>query len=372
MKKILSITFFVLIFLLVIPNVVSQADELVDKVSDTDDGYFDLYVSLSRGGGVTISGVLSETIDSSAEATNDVFTNIPLGTGSGLTFRVQTQTGYSLNYIRINGRNVQISGSTFAISSEALKNYIENDRMEIIINFVSRNIDYDENFGECGINGNNLTWSLDDDGTLTISGNGAMKNYSFRGAQWYSKRENITNVVIESGVTSIGDYAFYNCANLITATIPESVINIGSNAFYECTGLSDLYITDLASYLNIDFAGYASNPFYPQNLYGENNITHKLYINGELSTDIIIPDGVTNINDYAFNRCIDLTSVTIPDSVTSIGENAFALCENLKNVSIGNSVAIIGGSAFNGCIKLTSINIPNSVTSIGFYAFACV
>ena len=168
-----------------------------------------------------------------------------------------------------------------------------------------------------------ITWTLSDDGTLTISGTDMpdYKNIS-NYAPWYSQRTEIKNVIIENGVKNIGGYAFYNM-DIISITIPNSVTNIGSYALSGCTGL----------------------------------------------TSIIIPNSVKSIGEAAFNYCRKLISVTIGNSVTSIGNGTFNNCFALTSVTIGNSVTSIGDEAFRGCMSLTSITIPNSVTSIGYYAF---
>ena len=173
------------------------------------------------------------------------------------------------------------------------------------------------------------TWSLSDDGTLIISGTGAMPYYSYdystssTNVPWYSKRLTIKNVVIEEGVTSIANYAFYECSNLTSCTIPNSVKSIGIYAFDGCSKL----------------------------------------------TSITIPDYVTSIGDYAFAYCPRLTSVIIPNSVTSIGNSIFYFCTGLESVTIPNSVTSIGNYFFYNCQSLDPITIPNSVTSIGQYAF---
>ena len=162
------------------------------------------------------------------------------------------------------------------------------------------------------------------------------------------------DLVIPEGPTSIGRYAFHNCTDLTSITIPSTVTNIGSSAFDGCDKLTTVYYTG-------DIAGW-------NRISGLSNLMSNvttLYINGQkVEGDLIIPDGTTNINDYAFYHCSDLTSVSIPNGVTSIGSNAFSNCPNLTNVTIPDSMTSIGYNAFNNCSKLTSIAIPDSVTNI--------
>ena len=139
----------------------------------------------------------------------------------------------------------------------------------------------------------------------------------------YLNNELVTDLVIPDGVTSIGNYAFYDCSLLTSITIGNCVTSIGERAFYGCSSLTGVYITDIAAWCNIKFGGYSDNPL---------SYAHNLYLNNELVTDLIIPDSVTNIGDEVFRSCSSLTSITIPDSVTSIGERAFEKCSSLKNV----------------------------------------
>ena len=130
-----------------------------------------------------------------------------------------------------------------------------------------------ETSGTCG---ENLTWTLSDNGELRISGTGAMKNYYYTSNN-FRPWGDATTAVIDEGVTSIGDSAFQGCSSLTSITIPDGVTSIGVESFRDCSSL----------------------------------------------TSITIPDGVTSIGNFAFDGCSSLTSITIPDSVTSIGDNAF-------------------------------------------------
>ena len=206
-------------------------------------------------------------------------------------------------------------------------------------NVISNSREFDVPLGKIitGTCGTNLTWNFDEEnGVLTISGTGTMKNYcsdydaatSIFGetSPWSSLRDEIKEVVIEDGVNSIGTYAFYYCSILACVTISNSVTSIGVEAFRNCESL----------------------------------------------TSVTIPNSVTSIGKEAFSSCTSLTSVTIPDSVTSIGAYAFWSCYSLTSVTIPDSVTSIGASAFAWCASLTSVTIPNSVTSIGNSAFgAC-
>ena len=221
-------------------------------------------------------------------------------------------------------------------------------------------------FAESGWCGDNLTWELTD-GVLTISGTGAMTDYSSSSssrAQWYSNRSSIKSVVIEDGVTNIGDYAFYDCYGLNSVTIPYSVTSIGRAAFIVCTGLTSVTIPGSVTSIG-------SSAFY-----GCKGLT-----------SITIPNSVTSIGEGAFYECTGLTSpvynthvfaymptsysgaYTIPDGIESIAGGAFYECTDLTSVTIPNSVTNIGRSAFYSCSGLTSVTIPNSVTSIGENAF---
>ena len=259
--------------------------------------------------------------------------------------------------------------------------------------------------GNCGDSGSNVTWSLDDNGTLTISGSGKIEDCrSDIDQPWYSNRSDITSVVIEPGVTSIGLQAFYECSNLTSITIPSGLTSIGEQAFGNCTGLTSITIPSgfisIGDYAFWNCTGLTSITI--QN--GVTSIGTGAFWNCTGLTSITIPSSVTSIGVNVFYNCTGLTDITvdssnpsycsesgvlfnkdkttliyyplgkngsytIPDGVTAIGDYAFYYCSGLTSVTIPSSVTSIGESAFRHCTGLTSITIPNSVTSIVNLAF---
>ena len=170
--------------------------------------------------------------------------------------------------------------------------------------------------GDCTVTLNN--------GTLTVSGNGAMADYTQSDNRpWDGNRNDITSVVVESGVTSVGKNAFESFTNLTSVTLPEGLTAIGPYAFSNCSSLQS----------------------------------------------ITIPSTVTSIGEGAFDGCSAMTSVTLPEGLTAIGAMTFSSCSSLTSITIPSTVTSIGDMAFKSCSSLTSITIPSTVTSIGNYAF---
>ena len=225
--------------------------------------------------------------------------------------------------------------------------------------------------------------TLSDDGTLTISGNGKMKDWRNSSDEaWDSNRKNIKNVIINNGVTSIGNFAFSDCTSLTNITIPNSVTSIGDYAFYGCENLINITIPNSVTSIGNDvFNGCISltsinvdsnNEKYMSDngvLYTKDKKILIQYPGKKEGTEYLILQGVESIEDYAFWGCGNLTNIIIPNGVTSIGYSAFYRCTSLTNITIPNSVTSIGDFAFNECTSLTNIAIPDSVTSIGDHAF---
>ena len=223
----------------------------------------------------------------------------------------------------------------------------------------------DENIKDSGSCGENVYWTLYNDGKLQISGTGKMSDYSaaFR-APWISARE----VYIEDGVTSIGVNAFNLCA-LESITIPKSVTSIGMDAFRYCRNLESITIPNGVTSIGIHAFEHCNNlksVIIPESV---TNIKTEAFLECSSLESITIPKSVANIERFTFYKCSSLESITISNGVISIGENAFELCNNLKSITIPNSVTSIGMNAFGYCRNLESIVIPNSVTSIGPFAF---
>ena len=186
---------------------------------------------------------------------------------------------------------------------------------------------------ECNLSGDMVYQASDDAATLVC----------------YFGADSKVDIPAELGgkpVTSIGDYAFWNCRSLTKVTIPEGVTSIGDGAFGYCSSLTEVNIPKSVETIG-DEAFQTCNSL----------------------TEVTIPEGVTSIGKYAFQFCNSLTEVTIPEGVTSIGDGAFESCRSLTEVTISEGVTSIGNGAFGYCSSLTEVTIPKSVTSIGDGAF---
>ena len=229
------------------------------------------------------------------------------------------------------------------------------------------------NVGGYSLTIDDLTWTLDDDGTLTISGNGEMSDDEWdMPSRWWKNIENviIKDVVIENGVTSIGDSAFKDCTDLTSVTIPDSVTSIGCDAFSGCESLTSVTIPD--SVASIGDGAFEGCTGLTSITVAENNSVYdsRNHCNAVIETatdtllfgcqNTVIPESVEGIGGFAFYGCSGLTSAAISNSVTNIDQYAFFGCKSLTSVTIPDSVKYIGYNAFIGCTGLTSISVAEN------------
>lgn len=282
--------------------------------------------------------------------------------------------------------------------------------------------------GNCGAKGSNITWTYEDDGVLSFTGEGDMADYDFIqdntpwrdyknetyivtftdgitsiGAGAFTNMHSLATFDIPQTVTSIGDGAFWGCGGVIEFEIPNSVKTIGAEAFTSCVEIKSITIP--ASVETIGGGAFqcctnlktieveAANEHFTSVdgvLYTKDMTTLKQHPGGK-SGNYAVPEGVTSIDDGAFYYCkrvytitlpesllsigdrafsnTNITSATIPDGVTVIGSEAYSNCMLLSSVTLGNGLVEIGNKAFEKCYSLTSIVIPDAVESLGDKAF---
>ena len=202
--------------------------------------------------------------------------------------------------------------------------------------------------GASGTTGS-CTWSLS--GTvLTISGNGRMKDYdaSYNSSTKPPWGKNITKVIVNYGVTYIGEDAFYGCESLTEVHLSDGTLKeIGVTAFGECRNLGELVIPD--SVETIDEYAFGS--------------CYSL-------TDVTLSNNLTSLGYNAFYRCLALEQIELPDSLTELEGEVFYMCTKLKSVKLPSQLESIGVGAFQYCSALESVTLPTSLEKIGEYAFS--
>lgn len=237
--------------------------------------------------------------------------------------------------------------------------------------------------GKCGAN---LTFNYNlgvNPSALTISGTGAMYNYS-SGDQypWYNHvgtyqwvHNNYAALTIGSGVTTIGDYAFYESWKLKSVSFPSTLKSIGKYAFYRGSVGSNNHTQQTITIPN-SVTSLGVGAFYSyRNLNtltigtGVTAIPDSCFMHCDSLKTVSLPNKLKTIGNYAFHCDWDIPSIVIPNTVTTIGENAFSYCYDLKTVTLSSGLKTIGKEAFQRCTVLTSVSIPNSVTSLGSAAF---
>jgi hypothetical protein len=146
----------------------------------------------------------------------------------------------------------------------------------------------------------------------------------------------------------------------MSINIPANVSYIGESAFHKCSSLNGVFITDIAAWCRIEFAGSSSNPL---------SVGNNLYLNGKSMPELVIPQGITKINSAAFEGCTSIKSLVIPEGVLTIGQGAFFGCTNLTSVTVPQSLVTIEGYAFARCESLAKFTVTKNVRSIGERAF---
>ena len=211
-----------------------------------------------------------------------------------------------------------------------------------------------EDSGMFGADGNNLTWTYDDAGVLTISGTGQMENM-YTDIPWDEYRSEINKIIIQNGVTNIGEMAFSNMSMLEIVTIPDSVTEIGDYAFSDCGSLAAAALP-----VNLKKIGYGAFRY--------------CAITGEVN----IPANVAEIGEEAFSGC-RITAFNVTDQNTSYMSDSGVLYNAEKTTLIAypqekegayeipEGVTKINNNVFYGCNKLTTLTIPASVTDISDY-----
>ncbi len=269
-----------------------------------------------------------------------------------------------------------------------------------------------------GVCGDDLTWTLNGSGVLTISGTGDMYNFSYHYEPlipWADHIEEIKSVVIEDGATSIGNFAFSNAVNLTSVTLPDTLTLIGESAFRSCIQLADVvWSENLAEVKGFAFMNCTALPsadlgskielignsaFYGCSGLEEVNLGESLLGIDTLAfggctslTEISMPDtvealgsdvfngctalttvklseGLKNLPAYTFNECTSLVNVTMPEYLTTIGERCFYYCQSLESIDLPVSLIAMDNDAFGHCIKLHDIEFPMALSFVGYFAF---
>ena len=193
--------------------------------------------------------------------------------------------------------------------------------------------------GSCG---SKITWSFDTDtGVLTLTGSGAIPDYSSYNTPWNSFKSNIKEIVIGKGITDVGTYAFYGCSAAEKITVPEGVKYLRDYAFSYCRKIKEISLPSTLSAIYFNAFEWC-----------------------EALESITIPDGIDIIHNYVFRGCSSLKTVVLPESVVQLAQGSFAHCIKLESINIPSKVKIIGPQAFFCCESLKTLHFPASVTTL--------
>ena len=236
---------------------------------------------------------------------------------------------------------------------------------------------------DSGTWGNNLEWMLDKQGVLTVSGSGNMDDFDGSSTNaWLKHQGDITSLVVQDGVTSVGSDAFFRCTNLISVSFPNSLKTIRKHSFFGCTNLESITIPDsLITIEEVPFSECSklttiivsdNHPYYSvvdDVLFNKEKTVICIFPEGKKDSQYSIPNSVKTIQNGAFTNCVNLQSINIPDSVDAIGMYAFEGCTNLKSIVFPRNIQILEYCVLHGCSKLSSVVLPEKLKTISTLAF---
>ena len=247
-------------------------------------------------------------------------------------------------------------------------------------NYSVENVPAVENTGACG---SQLTWTLYEDGLLIITGTGAMDDLPETEKPWTSEQTSVCKVLIQDGVTSIGEKAFSQCESLTEVYLPNSLTKIGASAFIGCTKLQSIRlpagVSSIGDYAFSDCEKLSAFQLAPDSpafsvsedgvLFTRDRKTLVCYPAGKTVSSYQVPFATVEIGVGAFRGCANLSEVLIPDSVTKINDTAFLFCSGLTEVILPNHLQRLNYMAFAGCDGLARLSVPLALTHVEPYVF---
>ncbi|MBE6564533.1 MAG: hypothetical protein E7655_04605 [Ruminococcaceae bacterium] len=216
-----------------------------------------------------------------------------------------------------------------------------------------------------------VSWSLSDDGCLSVNGQGEIPDYSIAKAPWYADNSSVTSLSVGEGITRIGDYAFSYLSALTTVSLPSTLTEIGMGAFENDSKLASVDIPDAVTRIGEEAFhncyGLTVVSF-PASL---TDIERRAFATCIRLKEALLPDGLQTIGAGAFTSCYELERLSLPNSLREMGESAFSVCyKKLTEINFPASLETVPDYAFSSCEALTSITLPDSVTQIGKNAFS--
>ena len=318
----------------------------VSKVSAQAGSTVDVPITIANNTGIcgaTLSVTYDQNLTLTGVTSGDAFKDMAFTKPGELTANPVKLLWDNVNAVKTNGT---IAVLTFTVpkkdgSYKISVSYDEGDVIDGDLNPVTMaitngSIEVKSQTSITGTCGQNVTWSLSGDGVLTISGKGTMKNYTYKSEMpWYKYNSQIKSVVVEEGVTSIGDYAFYGMPAMTSISLPKGLTVIGGFAFKNSTALNNVVLPSTLTKLG------------ESAFYGCSSLQR-----------IEIPKGIYTVWAYTFKNCTNLKEVVLPSTLIKIDEAAFYGCSSLTSLDIPDSVSIIGIYSFKNCSKLSSVKLP--------------